>query len=314
MHSETEKIFRVLESYNANLPDDRKVWDKPFLWNSEQQGKFDIWKFLVSEGFVYSTVQSTEIERAIDRAIQHWQDIESRGTPTTQEKYQYAPYWKERKDRVPSYILKQRANVYQALAYFVKQYLQNLEVHLLSDTLYTDNDFEVYIILGQTSDLDWLCLMPTVPAQVEFQDTRLLRVNVEALTYCKSENSTTQNLFEKINKILAQLEPIRIYGYYYGGYNYTYKHRIICTTSSNKTKAIKLGLQASRMLTVDKSLSKMIMYPRGEQVRQFMQEALQGCRRYIISFWESGYAYELGYIQTGDWLGFKHWFWCEYNP
>lgn len=67
MHSETERIFRVLESYNANLPDVQKFWNNLFLWNSEEQGKFNIWKFLVSEGFVYSTVQSTKI----DRAIQH---------------------------------------------------------------------------------------------------------------------------------------------------------------------------------------------------------------------------------------------------
>lgn len=311
MHSETERIFRVLKSYNAEVPDDQKVWNNPFVWNSEQLGKFDIWKFLVSEGFVYSTVQSTKI----DRAIQHWQDIESRGTPTAQVKdCEYAPYWKERKDRVPSYVLEQRANVYKALAYFVKQNLQNLEGYVLSNTCSTDYNFEVYIILGQTLDLDWLCLMPTVPVQVEFQDTRSLRVNVETLTSCKSENSNTQNLFEKVNKILARLEPIRIYGYYYGGYKYTYKHGILCTTSSNKIKAIKLGLQASGMFAVDKSLSEMINNPKGEQVRQFMQEALQGCRRYTISFWESGYAYELGYTQTGDWLGFKHGFWCEYNP
>ncbi|MEH2025465.1 hypothetical protein [Nostoc sp.] len=192
--------------------------------------------------------------------------------------------------------------------------MQNPEVYVLYDTSYTDYNFEVYIILGQTLDRDWLCLIPTVPVQVEFQDTGSLDVNVEALTSCKSKNSNTQDLFEKINKILARLEPIIIYGYYYGGYNYTYKHRILCTTSSNQIKAIKLGLKASGMFAVDKSLSEMISYPKGEQVRQLMQETLEGCRRYTISFWESGYAYDLGYTQTGDWLGFKHRFWCEYNP
>ncbi|MEH2086848.1 hypothetical protein [Nostoc sp.] len=306
MHSETERIFRVLESYNANLPDDQKFWNNLFLWNSEQQGKFNIWKLLVSQGFVGST--------KIDRAIQHWQDIESRGTPTVQEPYQYAPYWRERKYRVPSYVLKQRANVYQALAYFIKQNLQNLEVYEISDSRHTDYHFRVYIILGQTLDLDWLCLMPTVPDQVRLWYNRSLCANLEVLAACKSKNSNTQDLFEKVNKILARLEPIIIYGYYYGGYNYTYKHQILCTISSNKTKAIKLGLKASGMFAVDKSLSEMISYPKGEQVRQFMQETLQGCRRYMFSFWESGYAYDLGYTQTGDWLGFKHWFWCEYNP
>ncbi len=55
MHSETERIFRVLESYNVNLPEDHKFWNNLFLWNSEQREKFNIWKLLVSQGFVGST-------------------------------------------------------------------------------------------------------------------------------------------------------------------------------------------------------------------------------------------------------------------
>ncbi|KAF3884911.1 MULTISPECIES: hypothetical protein [Nostocales] len=161
---------------------------------------------------------------------------------------------------------------------------------------------------------DWLCVMPTVPDQVRLWHNRPLRANLDIIAACKSENSNTQNLFEKVNKILARLAPIPIYGYYYGGYNYTYQHQIICTTSSNKIKAIELGLRASGMFAVDESLSDIIKYPKGEQVRQFMQETLQDCKSYIFSFWESGYIYNLGYLQTGDWLGFKHRFWCEYNP
>ncbi|MHC5718748.1 MAG: hypothetical protein ACYTX0_43455, partial [Nostoc sp.] len=78
--------------------------------------------------------------------------------------------------------------------------------------------------------------MPTVPDQVQLWHNHSLRANLEVLASCKSENSNTQNLFEKVNKILVRLEPIIIYGYYY-----TYEHRVLCTTSSNKTKAIKLG-------------------------------------------------------------------------
>ncbi len=184
----------------------------------------------------------------------------------------------------------------------------------LSDSRHTDYHFRVYIILGQTLDLDWLCLMPTVPDQVRLCHNRSLRANLELLATSKSKNSNTQDLFEKVNKILARLESIIIYGYYYGGYNYTYKHQILCTTSSNKIKAVKLAFKASGMFAVDKSLSEMISYPKGEQVRQFMQETLQGCRRYTISFWESAYAYDLGYTQTSDRLGFKHRFWSKYNP
>ncbi len=305
MRTETERIFRVLEGYNSYS------LNKPFLWDSEQRGKFNIWKFLISEGFVHSYDRINTIEQA----IQHWRNIEFRGTVTTQKKYcHYAPDWKERKDKIFPYKMKERTNIYKALAYFIKQNLQNLEVHLLSDCNgYTEYDFEVCIILGQTVDLDWVCLLPTVPDENNLWYTDALRVNIQSLTSCKFENSNTQNFFEKVNKVFARLEPLIIYQYYD---NY-YEHRIVCTTSANKIKAIKLGLQANRMFAVDGLLSEINPYANdeeGNQVREFMQEVLQGCRCYTFNFWESGYVYELGYTQTGDWLGFKHWLWSEYNP
>jgi hypothetical protein len=305
MLPETETIFRVLESYNSYS------LNKPFLWDSKQRGKFNIWKFLISEGFVRSDDRANKIEQA----IQQWRAIEFRGAVTTQDKsHQYAPDWKERTGRVTPYKMKERTNVYKALTYFIKQNLQNLEVHILSDYHgYTEHNFEVYIILGQTIDHDWVCLLPTVPSECGLWYTDALRVNVQALTSCKSENLNTQNFFEKVNKVLARLEPLIIYQYYE---NY-YEHRIVCATSANKIKAIKLGLQASRMFAVDGLLSEINRYSNneeGEEVRQFMQESLQDCRCYTFSFWESGWIYELGHTQTGDWLGFKHWCWSDYNP
>lgn len=306
MQLETERIFRVLESFNAGLPDGEKVWNNPFLWDTQQQGEFNIWQLLVSECLVYST--------AIDQAIKHWQDIESRGTVTAQDVkykgYKYAPYWNERKHRVASYILRERADIYKALAYFLKQNLLLFEAYELCDYSHTEYDFRVCMILGHTLDSDWLCIIPTVPNQVNSRYSRSLYVNIKTFNSCKSENLNTQDLFEKVNKILARLSPISIYGYY----GYTYNHQILCTSSIDKIKAISLGLQASGMFTFDESLSEIINFPRGKQVRQFMEETLQGCGRYTFSFWESAYDYYLGYIQTGDWLGFKHRFWSEYNP
>lgn len=300
MYPETERIFQVLKSYNAYMPDDQKFWDRPFLWNSERQGKFNIWNLLVTENFVRST--------NIDQAIKSWQAIESRGTITTQERFEYAPSWKEREDRVPPYVLKERANIYQALAYFIKQNLQNIEVYVLSDCESTDNNFEAYMILCQTSDLDWLCFLPSIP-EADMQDYSS-HTNVKALTSCRSEYLNTQVLFEKINKILARLKPINIYKYY----ECTYQHNILCTTSHNKIKAIRMGLEASKIFVVENSLLPMESYPGSEQVRQFMEEELQNCKCFTLNFWESLYEYQIGYLPTGDWLGFKHWFWAEYNP
>jgi hypothetical protein len=308
MHPETDSIFRQLKDFNADSPKDRKFWNMPFLWDSEQKGKFNIWKFLVNQRFVYSAVPP--IDKAVNEAISHWQGIELRGTPTIQTEYQYASYWNERKDRVPDYILDKRAKIYEALGYFIKQNLQNIEVHVLSGPFYQDLGFEVHIILGQTVDLDWLCIMPTVPDETQVHESRLSRGNIRALISCKSENKNTQKIFENVHKIVTCLVPITIYGYY----DNPYKHQILCTTSPNKIKAIKMGLQVSELMGIDKSLSSILKYHGGEQVGQFMKEKLEDCRCYTISLWESGYTYYIGRTQTGDWMGFKMNSWHEYNP
>ncbi|PSF37589.1 hypothetical protein C7H19_08500 [Aphanothece hegewaldii CCALA 016] len=308
MNPETERIFKVLGKYNAALPDVQMFWD------SEQQGKFNIWKFLVSEGFVFSTVQ--KIEQWIDKAIQNWRNIESRGTVNTHDEYQYDPHWKKHKYGVPVDVIKKRAKIYQALGYYVKQNFQNIEVHVFSKSLSSEYDFRVYMILGQSLDLDWFCIMPTVPDENRLQDSRLLQVNIKTLNFCKLENSNTLQLFDNVNKILTCLDPINIYGYYYDDNGSIYKHQLICTTSDNKIKAIKLGLQASGLLTIDRSISEITKFDEEEvyKVEEIMEKELKNCRRYAISLWNSGYEYYLGQTKTGDWIGFQLLYWSEYNP
>ncbi len=308
MHSETEIIFEQLKKINPDPSKAREFWNTPFIWDSQQKGEFNVWNLLVNARFVFSDAR--DVNGALDKAINHWKGIESRGTPTVQEEYQYASYWSEREDRVPRYILDKRAKIYEALGYFIKQNLQNLEVHVLSGPFYEDSGFEVHLILGQTVDLDWICIIPSVPDQTGVHEIRLSDGDKKSLISCKSENANTRKIVENINKILDYLVPITILSYY----DNPYKHQIHCTTSIDKIKAIKMGLQVSELLGIDKSLSSILTHSGGEQVGEFMKEKLEDCRCYTISFWESGYTYYLGRTQTGDWMGFQVNHWSEYNP
>lgn len=308
MHSETEIIFEQLKKLNPNPSKDKSFWNAPFIWDSQQKGEFNVWNFLVNARFVFSDTR--DVNRAIDKAINHWKGIESRGTPTIQEEYQYASYWNEREDRVPRYTLDKRAKIYEALGYFIKQNLQNIEVHVLYGPFNKDLGFEVHLILGQTVDLDWICIMPSVPDQTGVHETRLSDRDKKTLNTYKSENSNTQKIVKNINKVLDHLVPITILSYY----DNPYKHQIHCTTSTDKIKAIEMGLQVSELLGIDKSLSSILTHSGGEQVGEFMKEKLEDCRCYTISFWESGYTYYLGRTQTGDWMGFEISSWHEYNP
>lgn len=67
MKLETEQLLGTLEVLNHET----------FLWETETQGKFNIWRLMISEGFVSLT--------DVEIALEHWQNIERWGTPTNQK-------------------------------------------------------------------------------------------------------------------------------------------------------------------------------------------------------------------------------------
>ncbi|MEM6400234.1 MAG: hypothetical protein AAF757_08345, partial [Cyanobacteria bacterium P01_D01_bin.116] len=149
MNAETQKLLGILEFYNHG---------RIFVWEKSIKGSFNIWKLLNSEGFVR--------ESEPEKAIKHWLQTEFWGTVTSQkdEEYLYAPLRRERRnDDWNNYIRQEKINYYQALSYFLKQSLQNLQAYVIEgfDNSY-DSDwrvrFEHYIILGQTQSKDWICL------------------------------------------------------------------------------------------------------------------------------------------------------------
>lgn len=311
MNPETERLLGILEFYKSSC---RRM----FVWDSSIRGYFNIWNLLLSERFVYSTEP--------EKAIKHWRNVEIWGTPTNQKKecIQYAPFRRERGKRSDnSYLLRERIEYYQALLYFLKKSLQNLQAYILTGYASSSLNLnfeqaEFCIVLGQTVSQDWICLAPTAPDQIWGAYPRAKHPNITSLTSCKSENSDTQDLVEKINKIIARLKPIEIYGYYYGGYDYSYDHQILCTSSSDLASSIELALQASTMLDIDGEFS---LYDDDDnwnndrdRISRFMHKHLKNRKCFTVSFWDVGYGYDLGCTPTGDWIGFKEYKEFEYNP
>ncbi len=310
MNPETEKFLGILEFYNHG---------RMFVWDRSIKGDFSIWNLLISEGFV------TESE--LDKAIKHWLQTEFWGTITNQ-KYntiQYAPLRRERKnDDWNNYIRQERINYYQALSYFLKKNLQNLQAYLItgfgnSDAYGIRVEFEHYIILSQTQSRDWICLTPTMVDQVWDCRNSAKHPYIPSLTACRSENTDTQDVVQKINKILRKLKPIEIYGHYYADYKHSYYHQIFCTSSSKKYKSIELALRASSMLDMD---GKFTLYEGGdydmnrdgERISRFMDRYLTKRKCFTVSFWDVGCGYDIACTSTGDWIGFKYTDEFIYNP
>ena len=309
MSSETEKLLGILELY--------KNGNTIFIWNTDNQKYFNVWNLLISEGFVNSIKP--------EQAIKHWQNIEYWGTPTNQktECIQYAPMRQEHKNRYwnPS-LQRERVSYYQALVYFLNKSLQNLQAYTITGFANPESlniqRFKHCIVLGQTSSQDWICIAPTVPDQVWQPYYRAKHPEIISLTSCQSGNVDTQEIVGKINKILARLKPIEIYGYYYGAYKYSYDSQLFCTSSSDLVKAIELTLEATTMLDVNGRLSlyadKDDWENNRDKISRFMNRYLKNRKCFTLSFWDVGCGYDLGCTPTGDWIGFKHSRVFEYNP
>lgn len=239
MSTSTEQLLATLEVISNSR--------RAILFETANQGEFNLWNLMITEGFVTLT--------DIELAFEHWQNIEQWGTPTDTTNYEYAPSRSERKgDSWNDEIASERKGYYQQLQHIISQNLQNVQAYNLSilksvpETFEWDHpDFYVPIIVGSTSDNNWLCLAPTVPDQVSYRNEKY-----KSVTKITSEehSETSQNLIAQIQPLLDKLTPISIYGYYYGGYNYTYQHHIAGAVAKSKAKAIELALQNATMVMI----------------------------------------------------------------
>ncbi|MEH1942266.1 MAG: hypothetical protein V7L01_18910 [Nostoc sp.] len=269
---------------------------------------------MISEGFVNLT--------DIEIAFKHWQNIEEWGTPTNQQEFcEYAPPRSERKENTwNESIANERQGYYQQLQQLVKNNLQNIQAYNLSVTKAAHQYFEwehpyfsVSIVVGETSDRHWFCLAPSVPDQVS-DNYRDRNQPTTQIVYEESPSQATQMITE-VKILLNNLTPITNYGYYHGGYNYTYQHQIVGALAKTKTTAIELALQAATMVFLEK---RTVEYTDGRyssrKLNQFMNQCLHNRTDYNISFWDVGYTYEVGQTPAGDWLGVRSTSEFNYNP
>lgn len=311
MKSETEQLLGTLEVILRNP-------SLTFIWETEEQGEFNVWNLAIAEGFVSLT--------DVDVAIAHWQAVEHWGTPTDQSKndYEYAPPRNERKDGWNAEIEAKRFESYQQLSQILKAELQELQAFSLSVPAQTDYyfkfvhpDFCFYILIGKTEDGDWLCLSPTVhdvapdlAEQVIYTRSKKSNSVLSEVTNIKELSDKTLALQSRIENILSDLPPIELYSYYHGGYKGIYAHKILYAFANQKIDAIEQALQSAGMLTVEKTN---ILYG-SDELSQFFKAKLGACAIYRLSFWDIAYTYEIGQAPTGDCLGMRSLLEFEYNP
>jgi hypothetical protein len=335
MKPATEQLLATLELLTDGLkfevPRETDVWHyiTPFSWDIEAQGELNALNLLKFKG----AVQLTDAEVAIT----NWQAIEQQGTPT-EGHYLYAPERDERENILDEATQAKRIAAYQSLLELLKAELQELQVYSFSGSQgysYRNGIYTSYAIVGRTQDNDWICLASTVPEQTELKDQEISRSSATEISASKPLGAHTTAIVSRIAKILTELPPLEIYGYYSGGYNYTYEHEIIYKLAAIRELAFE---NAADLVEIDKfngfyldkdyfckkihydyeaeeeDLELDQLYLRYQNLNQFLTQNLSNLTVYRFIFWDWDYIYVLGQTQAGDWLGVETTNEFVYNP
>lgn len=300
MHSQTLKQFGTLEVLCNN--------GLPFLWETESQGEFDLWNLLVQDGFV----QATDWELA----IAHWQQMEQWGAPTDLSGYEYAPPRSERKDQAwTDAIAKKHQSIYQALQQFLQNNLTELQAYRVAvpdsgQFEWGHPPFSIHVIVAKLPDQQWLCLAPSVPDQVGISRSQTQLNDHKLLDF---PIPPTDPIPSQLSQLLSELQPLTLFGYYYGGYNYEYQHQILAAVAPSPNSALVQALMAAHMLRLTALITPSHQSAQKTPSR-FMKESLQHCCDVGVSFWDLGYGYTMGQTTEGDWMGIRYSAEFEYNP
>ncbi len=244
-------------------------------------------------------------ETDLELVFQHWQKMEEWVTLTDMHRddCEYAPYRSEREEYEEDWnesIALERKDLYQQLHQALTTDFTNLQAYKI--LISGKSSFYISIIIAEAVDGKWLCLTPTIPDQV---------IKNDELNNGSRIHDIDNTLVSNISEILRLLKPLKMYGYYHGGYNYCYHHQIIRTISPTKEKAFEEALQAASMVTINSATSE---YNDDDKLIQFINKCLLDLTYYTGDFWEVGFIYKLARTEDYDWMRVRTFVEFEYNP
>ncbi|MDB9510586.1 hypothetical protein PN499_05270 [Kamptonema animale CS-326] len=323
MKLETEQLLGTLEVFCKNINRDLfceieentdEYPTRAFFWESEEKGEFNVLNLTIANGLARLT--------DVELAIESWQLTERRGTAGADD--YYTPDREKRDNILDTDTEAERTEKYQSLWQLLNSNLREIQAfnlsahHQLPNSLeWSHPYFNFCVVIGQTDDDEWMCLSPTIPNQVGFPNASSDFISGDAQILCdRSLGENTLALASQIQTVLAELTPIGIYGYYNGGYNYTYEYKIVGAASVTKARAFEQALQAAEMLRVTtlNSVDTINLTSKNEKLFEFLNSKLRDIKAYHLSFWDIGYIYKIGQATTGDWLGISAIAEFEYNP
>ncbi|MDZ8030395.1 nuclease A inhibitor family protein [Nostoc sp. DedSLP04] len=316
MNFETEKILATLEIVteqylNFHLPNNENSCLEPFFWDITQKGDFSLLNLGHDRGWITLT--------DIDVAVKSWQALERRGYLNPDDD----PGDYEDEDIISFELADERAKIYQTLADTIQKNIYNIEVFKFSQI----PAYSFYVVLGQNQENNWFCFSQTVARETKLEG-EIKCYNIPDLTMQSSLDSNTAKLKDEFQQIINQLQPISIYGYYGGGYDYRFNHYLVTGIANSKEKALLIALHQAGMLDIARfyefspeALSwrwdkdEMVnFYPKYQKINQFLTQNLSDLRMIRCSFWNRECIYVIGQTNAGDVTGIYIESDFDYNP
>ncbi|MEH2222484.1 nuclease A inhibitor family protein [Nostoc sp.] len=317
MHLETEKILGTLEVLTEKrlefcLPNNHHSSLAPFIWDVTQKRDFS----LLNLGRDQRWITLTDI----DVAVKNWHTLERRGYLNPNDE----PSDYEDEDIIINpELAHERANIYQELADNIQEKLHNIEVLKFSKIPI----YSFYVVLGQNQENNWFCFSQTVARETRLEG-EIKCSDLPDLTMQLSSDSNTAKLKDEFQQIINQLQPMSIYGYYGGGYDYRFNHYLVQSIADTKEKALVLALHQAGMLDIVKfhefdpealsfrwdEAEIAELYPRYQKINKFLIQNLSDLRMIRCSFWNRECIYVVGETNAGDITGIYIESDFDYNP
>ena len=322
MEAQTEQLVATLEVLTENLnfevprENDNYHPITPIIWQTATQGELNSFNLIVSQGLC----RLTEAEKVIEK----WLEIEVRGTPTSDD--YYAPEPEDREYGLSNEIQAARKIKYQKLWELLSTELHNLKAYELSRL---ESDYAYYIIVGESKENDWLGISVTIPQQTQIKPEEIAFVPKQASF--ESTKPSTRQLVANLEDIINNLPSMTIYGYHEGGYDYTYKHKVIYSVAPTQAQVIETAGDGIYVASFEgfypeddyfvaecmcdaKEIEAKELYQRYQILNKFLHQKLSNLTLFRFCFWDWDYIYILGETTISDWVGIQTTNEFVYNP
>ncbi len=187
-------------------------------------------------------------------------------------------------------------------------------------------DYEWSFIIGRQQNGNWIGLAPNVLSETERYVSEAFHSPVHPRkTQTRTDPHDSFALPNELRDFLTAIPPIKIYGWYDGGYNHIHSYGLQSACADSKEAVIETLWRTAQFLEVvpfDRFNLKTRYYSpheKGDSARysrigRFLAESVSAPAVYCFCFWDIEMLYLLGEVEKGDRIGMFTKSQFTYNP